>query len=87
MTTQNPYSGPAWSYSTIGNCEAAYWRMVNDTGGINGRTINYISLDDGYSSPKTVEIVRQLVEEDHVLCCFNTLQPIQRLSLLKSPSG
>ena len=69
----NPYSGPASSYSTIGHCEAAYWRMVNDNGGINGRKINFISLDDGYSPPKTVEMVRQLVEEDHVLCCFNTL--------------
>jgi branched-chain amino acid transport system substrate-binding protein len=47
--------------------------MVNDRGGINGRKIDFISLDDGYSPPKTVEMVRQLVEEDHVLCCFNTL--------------
>jgi branched-chain amino acid transport system substrate-binding protein len=69
----NPYSGPASSYSTIGKCESAYWRMVNDRGGINGRNINFISLDDGYSPPKTVEIVRQLVEENRVLCCFNTL--------------
>ena len=69
----NAYSGPASSYSTIGHCEAAYWRMVNDDGGINGRKINFITLDDGYSPPKTVEMVRQLVEEDHVLCCFNTL--------------
>ena len=69
----NPYSGPASSYSTIGTCDAAYWRMVNDRGGINGRKVNFITLDDGYSPPKTVEMVRQLVEEDHVLCCFNTL--------------
>jgi hypothetical protein len=52
MTTQNPYSGPASSYSTIGNCEAAYWRMVNDTGGINGRTINFISLETATVRPR-----------------------------------
>jgi branched-chain amino acid transport system substrate-binding protein len=69
----NPYSGPASSYSTIGKCIAAYWTMVNDKGGINGRKVDFISLDDGYSPPKTVEVVRQLVEQDHVLACFNTL--------------
>ena len=69
----NPYSGPASSYSTLGHSEAAYWKMVNDRGGINGRKIEFISLDDGYSPPKTVEVVRQLVEEDKVFCCFNTL--------------
>ena len=69
----NPYSGPASSYSTIGRCIDAYWTMVNERGGINGRKINFISLDDGYSPPKTVEVVRQLVEQDKVLCTFNTL--------------
>jgi len=69
----NPYSGPASSYSTIGKCITAYWTMVNDKGGINGRKVEFISLDDGYSPPKTVEMVRQLVEQDHVLACFNTL--------------
>ena len=69
----NPYSGPASSYSTIGKCIAAYWTMVNDAGGINGRKIDLVSLDDGYSPPKTVEVVRQLVEQDKVLCTFNTL--------------
>jgi branched-chain amino acid transport system substrate-binding protein len=69
----NPYSGPASSYSTIGKCISAYWTMVNDKGGINGRKIEFITLDDGYSPPKTVEMVRQLVEQDHVLACFNTL--------------
>ena len=63
----NPYSGPASSYSTIGKCISAYWTMVNDKGGINGRKIDFITLDDGYSPPKTVERVRQLVEQDHVL--------------------
>jgi branched-chain amino acid transport system substrate-binding protein len=68
-----PYSGPASSYSVIGRTEAAYFNMVNDQGGIAGRKINFISLDDGYSPPKTVEDVRQLVEEDHVDFCFQDL--------------
>jgi len=69
----NPYSGPASSYSTIGKLHQAYWKMVNEAGGINGRKINFITYDDGYQPPKTVEMVRKLVEEDRVLCCFNTL--------------
>ncbi|HEX2885261.1 ABC transporter substrate-binding protein [Vineibacter terrae] len=69
----NPYSGPASSYGVIGRAIDAYWRMVNDQGGINGRKIRFISLDDGYSPPKTVEVVRQLVEQEKVLCLFNTL--------------
>jgi len=68
-----PYSGPASAYSAIGKAEAAYFAMINDQGGINGRKINFISRDDGYSPPKTVELVRQLVEEEHVLLLFNTL--------------
>ena len=62
-----PYSGPASSYGTIGKAEAAYFRMLNDQGGVNGRTINFISYDDGYTPPKTVEQVRKLVEEDGVV--------------------
>jgi ABC-type branched-subunit amino acid transport system substrate-binding protein len=62
-----PYSGPASSYGTIGKAEAAYFRMLNDQGGINGRKINFISYDDAYTPPKTVEQVRKLVEEDGVL--------------------
>ena len=68
-----PYSGPASAYGAIGKAEAAYFAMINDQGGINGRKINFISRDDGYSPPKTVELVRQLVEEEHVLLLFNTL--------------
>jgi len=68
-----PYSGPASSYGTIGKVEAAYFRMINEHGGINGRKIDLISLDDGYSPPKTVEQVRRLVEEDHVLGTFQIL--------------
>jgi ABC-type branched-subunit amino acid transport system substrate-binding protein len=62
-----PYSGPASSYGTIGKAEAAYFRMLNDQGGVNGRKINFISYDDAYTPPKTVEQVRKLVEEDGVL--------------------
>ena len=68
-----PYSGPASAYGAIGKADAAYFAMINDQGGINGRKINFISRDDGYSPPKTVEVVRQLVEEEHVLLLFNTL--------------
>jgi branched-chain amino acid transport system substrate-binding protein len=62
-----PYSGPASSYGTIPKSMAAYYRMVNDLGGVNGRKINFISYDDAYSPPKTVEQVRRLVEQDNVL--------------------
>ena len=68
-----PYSGPASAYGIIGKTETAYFRMVNEHGGINGRKINFISRDDGYSPPKTVEQVRQLVEQDQVLFLFSTL--------------
>ena len=69
----NPYSGPASSYGVIGKTIQAYWKSVNVAGGVNGRKVNFISLDDGYSPPKTVECIRQLVEQDKVLCTFNTL--------------
>jgi branched-chain amino acid transport system substrate-binding protein len=68
-----PYSGPASAYGIIGKTEAAYFTMVNELGGINGRKINFISRDDGYSPPKTVELVRKMVEEDQVLFLFSTL--------------
>jgi branched-chain amino acid transport system substrate-binding protein len=68
-----PYSGPASSYGVIGKSEAAYFNIINEQGGINGRKINFISRDDGYSPPKTVEMVRKLVEEDQVLLTFNIL--------------
>ena len=69
----NPYSGPASAYGTIGKAIAAYWKMVNDNGGINGRKINFISLDDSYSPPKTVEQTRKLVEQEKVLFIFQPL--------------
>ena len=69
----NPYSGPASAYGQIGKAIEAYFKMVNDKGGINGRKVTFISYDDGYSPPKTVEMVRKLVEEDKVLFVFQTL--------------
>jgi branched-chain amino acid transport system substrate-binding protein len=67
-----PYSGPASSYGVIGKTEAAYFNKINNEGGINGRKINFISYDDGYSPPKTVEQARKLVESDEVLLIFNS---------------
>jgi ABC-type branched-subunit amino acid transport system substrate-binding protein len=69
----NPYSGPASAYGTIGKTIAAYFKMVNDHGGVNGRKIEFISYDDGYSPPKTVEMARKLVEQDQVLFIFQSL--------------
>src|ERR1022692_4568976 len=68
-----PYSGPASAYGAIGKAEAAYFAMINEEGGINGRKINFITRDDSYSPPKTVELVRKMVEEDQVLLTFNVL--------------
>src|ERR1700744_226489 len=68
-----PYSGPASAYGMIGKTEEAYFKMINDQGGINGRKINWISYDDGYSPPKTVEQTRKLIESDEVLFIFNAL--------------
>jgi branched-chain amino acid transport system substrate-binding protein len=68
-----PYSGPASAYGVIGRTEAAYFKKINEEGGINGRKINFISYDDGYSPPKTVEQARKLVESDEVLLIFNSL--------------
>jgi branched-chain amino acid transport system substrate-binding protein len=68
-----PYSGPASSYSVIGRTEAAYFKMINEKGGIDGHMIDFISYDDGYSPPKTVEQIRRLVEQDNVDFTFQTL--------------
>jgi len=67
------YSGPASAYGIIGKTEDAYFKMINEQGGINGRKINWISYDDGYSPPKTVEQVRKLIESDEVFLIFNAL--------------
>src|SRR4249919_2065719 len=68
-----PYSGPASAYGLIGKTEEAYFKMINDKGGINGRKINFVTYDDAYSPPKAVEQVRKLVESDEVLVVFNPL--------------
>jgi branched-chain amino acid transport system substrate-binding protein len=68
-----PYSGPASAYGVIGKTATAYFKMINEQGGINGRKINLVSLDDAYSPPKTVEQVRRLVEDEKVAFLFNTL--------------
>ena len=76
-----PYSGPASATALSAKSEAAYFAMINDQGGVNGRKINFISRDDGYSPPKTVEVARQLVEQDQVLLLFN---PLERRQTLRS---
>src|SRR3954464_302739 len=68
-----PYSGPASAYAQLGRVEAAYFTWLNQRGGINGRKITLISVDDGYSPPKAVEQVRKLVEQDEVAAVFNVL--------------
>src|ERR1700751_3911794 len=69
----NPFSGPASAYATIGKTQAAYMKMINDQGGVNGRKINLIQYDDSYSPPQAVEQVRKLVESDEVLLTFQVL--------------
>ena len=65
-----PFSGPASAYASIGKAQAAYFKMINEQGGVNGRKINLIQYDDAYSPPKAVEQVRKLVEDDEVLLTF-----------------
>jgi branched-chain amino acid transport system substrate-binding protein len=78
-----PYSGPASVYAIIGKTYSAYFRMINDNGGINGRKINFISYDDAYSPPKTVEQVRKLVESDEVFLLFATLGTASNVGIQK----
>lgn len=68
-----PYSGPASAYASLGKTQTGFFRMVNEQGGVNGRKVNLISLDDGYSPPKTIEQTRRLVESDEVLALFSPL--------------
>src|SRR5438477_1404405 len=68
-----PYSGPASAYGIIGKTLTAYFKMINDNGGVNGRKINFISYDDAYSPPKTVEQTRKLVESDEVFIDYAPL--------------
>ena len=76
-----PYSGPASAYGVIGRTEAAYFKMINEQGGVNGRKINFVSLDDGYSPPRTVEQARRLVEDEKVAFLFNTLGTAPNLAI------
>jgi branched-chain amino acid transport system substrate-binding protein len=76
-----PYSGPASAYSTIGKAEAAYFRMINEQGGINGRKIALISLDDGYTPSKTVEQTRKLIEQEGVLLIFSTFGTVTNVAV------
>src|SRR5690348_7420394 len=77
-----PYSGPASAYGVIGKAHQAFFKALNEAGGINGRKINFITYDDGYSPPKTVEMVRKLVEEDRVLLLFQNLGTPDRKSVV-----
>jgi branched-chain amino acid transport system substrate-binding protein len=78
-----PYSGPASAYGTIGRAQAAYFRMINEQGGVNGRKITFISYDDAYSPPKTVEQARKLVEGDEVLLIFSPLGTATNTAIMK----
>ncbi len=82
-----PYSGPNSAFAIIGRAQAAYFRMVNDQGGINGRKVDYISYDDGYSPPKTVEQVRRLIEGDEVLLLYSMLGTPPNLAAIKYING
>lgn len=78
-----PYSGPASAYGTIARAEAAYFQMLNDQGGINGRRIEFLTLDDAYTPSKTVEQTRKLVEQDDVLAMFSSVGTAPNISVQK----
>jgi branched-chain amino acid transport system substrate-binding protein len=82
-----PYSGPASTYGIVLKTQAAYFKMINDNGGINGRKINFISYDDAFSPPKTVEQTRKLVEGDEVLFMFGTLGTAPNAAIHKYLNG
>jgi ABC-type branched-subunit amino acid transport system substrate-binding protein len=82
-----PYSGPLSAYGTQGHAEAAYYKMINDTGGVNGRKIKLLSLDDAYSPPKTVEQHRRLVESDEVLGIVGTMGTPTNSAIVKYLNG
>src|SRR5580693_8847116 len=81
--TTTPYSGPASAYGVIGRAESAYFKMINEQGGVNGRKINFISLDDAYSPPKTVEQIRRLIESDEVLFLVNPVGTATNMAVVK----
>src|SRR3954468_8923635 len=72
-----PYSGPASALSAVGKVQTRYFKMINETGGINGRSIKLISLDDGYSPPKAVEQTRKLVELEEAVAIFGSMGTAQ----------
>ena len=78
-----PYSGPVSAFGALGKGEVGYFRMLNERGGINGRKINLISLDDGYAPPKAVEQTRRLVESDEVALIFSTIGTAQNTAIAK----
>src|ERR1700733_4863885 len=78
-----PYSGPASAYGTVAHAEAAYFQMLNDQGGINGRRIEFLTLDDAYSPSKTVEQTRRLVEQDEVLALFSSVGTAPNIAVQK----
>jgi branched-chain amino acid transport system substrate-binding protein len=82
-----PFSGPASAYAAVGKAQAAYMKMINDQGGVNGRKINLIQYDDAYSPPKTVEQVRKLVESDEVLLTFQIIGTAPNAAVLKYLNG
>ena len=82
-----PYCGPASAYGSVGKAQAAYFKKVNDEGGINGRKIDYISYDDAYSPPKSVEQTRKLVESDEVLLMFGPLGTASNTAIQKYLNG
>jgi ABC-type branched-subunit amino acid transport system substrate-binding protein len=82
-----PYSGPASGYGTQGKTEAAYWRMINSKGGINGRKVTFLSMDDAYSPPKTVEQTRKLVEQDEILADIGSLGTPTNSAIQKYMNG
>jgi branched-chain amino acid transport system substrate-binding protein len=81
------YSGPASAYGVIAKTEAAFFKMINDQGGVGGRQINYISLDDGYSPPRTVDQVRRLVEQDQVAFMFATIGTPPNSAIFRYTNG
>jgi len=78
-----PFSGPASVYGQISSAESAYFAMINDQGGINGRKLHLIALDDGYSPPKAMEVVRRLIEEDQVAILFQTIGTASNVAIRK----
>src|SRR6201981_1936884 len=83
IATTTPFSGPASAYSAGAVSATAYFQLINDTGGVNGRKINYIALDDAYSPPKTVEQIRRLIESEEVLFLVNPVGTATNMAVVK----